>query len=168
VNEDLIATPAETPADPARRGQRRHLGEVLIEQGVITPDQLDGALKEQRVMANQGRRVRLGRTLVERGHVTDRQIAEALAHAMSLRMIDVSSTAVPPNVGRMLPRNLAERHLVVPISLEGDKLVAAFADPTNVIALDDLKLYTGVTDIEVVVAVESQVRETIANAWAMS
>jgi type IV pilus assembly protein PilB len=176
VNEDLIETetpvespPAEPPASSeSRRGQRRHLGEVLIEQGVITPDQLDGALKEQRLMASQGRRIRLGRTLVERGHVTDRQIAEALAHAMSLRMVDVSASQVPPSIGRMLPRNLAERHLVVPIALEDDRLVAAFADPTNVIALDDLKLYTGVTDIEVVVAVEGQVRDAIANAWAMS
>ena len=87
---------------------------------------------------------------------------------MSLRMVDVSASQVPPSIGRMLPRNLAERHLVVPIALEDDRLVAAFADPTNVIALDDLKLYTGVTDIEVVVAVEGQVRDAIANAWAMS
>jgi type IV pilus assembly protein PilB len=170
VTEDLSPSDAQppVPSSASSLGVRRHLGEVLIEQGVITEEQLDGALKEQKLLATQGRRVRLGRTLIERGHVTDRQIAEALAHAMSLRMVDVSASAVRPEVGRMLPRNLAERHLVVPIEMKGQQLVAAFADPTNVIALDDLKLYTGVTDIEVVVAVEGQVRDVIGNCWAVT
>jgi type IV pilus assembly protein PilB len=158
----------EAPLDVEQQRPRRQMGQVLVEQGVITPEQLDGALKEQRLLASQGRRVRLGQTLIERGHVTDRQIGAALAAAMSLRMVDLSSMDAQIDVGRMLPRPLAERHLVLPISVDGGRLIAAFADPTNVIALDDLRAHSGLSDIEVVVAVESQVRDAIARTWALS
>jgi type IV pilus assembly protein PilB len=164
VTNDLV----EADAEHARRGVRQHLGQVLVEQGVITPEQLEGALNEQKVVAAQGRRVRLGQTLIERGHVTDRQIAAALAHALSLRMVDLNTIQIPVAVGRMLPKALAERHLVIPIELDGDHLIAAFADPTNVIALDDLKAHTGLTDVEVAVAVDGQIRDAIGTAWALS
>jgi type IV pilus assembly protein PilB len=144
------------------------MGQVLVEQGVINEEQLEGALREQRLLASQGRRVRLGQTLIERGHVTDRQIAAALADAMSLRMVDLGGMETQVDVGRMLPRPLAERHLVLPISVEDGRLIAAFADPTNVIALDDLRAHSGLSDIEVVVAVEGQVRDAIGRTWALS
>jgi type IV pilus assembly protein PilB len=147
---------------------RRHLGEVLVDQGVITTEQLDGALGEQMLLASQGRRVRLGQTLIERGHVTDLQIAAALAHAMSLRMVDLNTMGVPVDIGRLLPKVIEERHLVVPVQINGERLVAAFADPTNVIALDDLKAHTGFAEIEIVVAIEAQVRDAIAKSWALS
>jgi type IV pilus assembly protein PilB len=167
--DEVTTKPAQDAADPPRPGVRRHLGEVLVEQGAITPEQLDGALSEQMLAASQGgRRVRLGQTLIERGHVTDRQIGAALARAMSLRMIDLNAIVMKPDVSRLLPRVIAERHLVVPIEVDGDRLVTAFADPTNVIALDDVRAHTGFADIEVVVAVESQVRDAISRIWALS
>jgi type IV pilus assembly protein PilB len=166
VTEDLAE--AAAAADSPPRWARRHLGEVLVEQGAITADQLEGALSEQVLAAKKGRRIRLGQTLIELGHVTDRQIAAALARAMSLRMLDLNLFDMPVEVGRMLPRAVAERHLVIPVQMEGQRLVAAFADPTNVVALDDLKAHTGLTDIEVVVAVEGQVRDAISRAWALS
>jgi type IV pilus assembly protein PilB len=159
---------AKAAVDPAPLGQRRQLGEVLVEQGVITADELEGALKEQQLVASQGRRVRLGQTLIERGHVSDRQIAAALARALSLRLIDTSTMDASAEVGRLLPKHIAERYLAVPVQLHGQHLVAAFADPTNVLALDDLKAHTGLVDIEVVVAVESQVRDLISRAWSLS
>jgi type IV pilus assembly protein PilB len=164
VSEDLL----DPMVDPRPHHPRRQLGEVLVELGVITAEQLDAALHDQRESTAKGRRIRLGKALIERGDVTDRQIAQALAHAMSLRLVDLGAVTVPVDIARLLPRKLAERHLVMPIQYDGERLVAAFADPTNVIALDDVKLYTGVTDIEVVVAVESQVRDAIGRAWAVT
>jgi type IV pilus assembly protein PilB len=165
-----VETETETDTDVAddslQNGTRRRLGEVLVEQGLITAEQLDGALNEQRVVASQGRRVRLGQTLIERGHLTDRQIAIALADAMSLRMVEIIDPE--PEIGRLLPRRLAERHLVMPVEVDGQRLVVAFADPTDVIALDDIKAYTGMSDIEIVVALETQVRDAISRIWALS
>ena len=151
------------------RAVRRRLGEVLVEQGAIDEDQLQTALDAQRDAARDRRRVRLGTLVVELGFATERQVASALAAALSLELVDLGSLPMQTDIARMLPRAVAERNLVVPISRDDDgKVVLACADPTNVVALDDVKIYAGIADFRVVVASATQVKDIIGRIWALS
>jgi len=151
------------------RATRRRLGEVLVEQGAITAEQLDEALEMQRAAARERRKVRLGTLVVDLGFSTERHVASALASALSLDLVDLASLTLQPEVVRLLPRAVAERHLTIPIA-RGDsgRLTLASADPTNVVAIDDVKVYTGVSELTIVVATASQIRDLAARVWSLS
>jgi type IV pilus assembly protein PilB len=147
---------------------RRRIGDVLIEQGVITEANLTEALLVQSQTPPGERRKRLGHLLVELRSATERDIASALATALGLELIDLSEYEFPAEIVRLLPRPVAERHEVMVLAREGRSVVVATSDPTNVIALDDVKLYTGASDVKLAVAVGQQLRETLARAWSLA
>jgi type IV pilus assembly protein PilB len=159
----------DVSSPPATRTARRRLGEVLVEQGAVTEQQLEAALEAQRDAARERRRVRLGQVLVDMGFASERQIAAALAGALSLELIDLGSVPMQTDVARMLPRAVAERHLVVPITRDDKgQVTLACADPTNVLAIDDVKLYSGINDLRIVVASATQVRDLLTRIWSLS
>jgi type IV pilus assembly protein PilB len=158
---------------PAVRGRaapttRRRLGEVLVEQGVLTEQQLQECLAAQAHVEPGQTRLRLGRVVVERGHADERQIANALAGALGLQLVDLSHRPLDPEMIRLLPRPVAERLNVLVLSKEDRRITVATADPTNVVALDDVRLYTGATELQLVVATETQVREQLGRGWSLS
>jgi type IV pilus assembly protein PilB len=153
---------------PGSSGGRRRIGEVLVASGLLTEEQLAAALNKQRDVLPGQSRPRLGTVVIEMGHATEAQVAEALAVALGLELVDLARTMVVPEHVRLLPRQVAERSNVLVLAKEGTRLKVATSDPTNVVALDDVKLYTRATDIEVVVATESQVREQLGRAWSLS
>ena len=162
MNED-VSSP------PATRTARRRLGEVLVEQGAVTEQQLEAALEAQKEAARDRRRIRLGQLLVDMGFATERQIATALAGALSLETVDLGSIPLQTEVARLLPRAVAERHLVIPISRDDNgQVTLACADPTNVLAIDDVKLYSGINDLRIVVASATQVRDLVTRMWSLS
>ncbi len=152
----------------ASAGPRRRLGEVLVDSKVVSVDQLNSALRTQAEAPAGTRRKRLGAVVVELGFVTESQLAAALAEALSLPLVDLTQTTVDPELVRLLPQAVASRSGVLLLRRTGSSLTVACADPTNVVALDDVKLYTGVPDVLVVVAPESQLREYLARAWSLS
>jgi type IV pilus assembly protein PilB len=139
---------------------------VLVESGLLTDDQLQQALDDQR--RPDAPRRRLGQVVVDLKMATERQVAECLANLLGLDMVDLSKNAPAPDTVQLLPRAVAERTnvLVLDKSKDGTLIVAA-SDPTNVLALDDVRLYTGSPDLQVVVATDSQIRDAIAQAWAL-
>jgi hypothetical protein len=134
-------TSAEAPTGAARR--RRRIGEVLVSQGLLDEAQLQQALDAQRDTPAGTARPRLGQVVIALGLATERQVAEALAEALTLPLVDLGRTMVVPDAVRLLPRAVAERSGVLVIERSGSKVTVATADPTNVVALDDVKLYTG-------------------------
>ncbi len=155
-------------APPAARtapAARRRLGDVLVESGLLSQEQLDQALKEQR--RPDGTRRRLGQVVSDLGFGTEREVAEALAKLLNLQMIDLSKTMPAPDVVRLLPRAVAERTRVLVLDKVGRSLVVAAADPTNVLALDDVKLYTRMQELQVFVATDSQIRDQLNRAWSL-
>ena len=147
---------------------RRRLGEVLISEGLLTDEQLRQALAAQQDTPPGATRKKLGITVIELGMATERQVAEALATALGLRLVDLGRTPVSPENVRLLPRAVAERSGVMVLDRDGTKLTVATSDPTNVFALDDVKLYTGASELTVVVATDSQIREHLSRAWSLS
>jgi type IV pilus assembly protein PilB len=159
--------PAPSPGTPDPR-RRRRIGEVLVEQGVLTEQQLSAALEAQKQVEPGQPRRRLGAVIIGSGFATEREIAEALAEALGLPLVDLGRTLVVPDAARLLPRPVADRSGVLVLEKNDNRLTVATADPTNVMALDDVKLYTGISDLKVVVATESQVRDHLARAWSLS
>jgi type IV pilus assembly protein PilB len=150
-----LASPPPTNADggPLRgatamqlQGKRLRIGEVLIDMGMIDQGQLDHALSVQRATG-----VRLGKVLIQEGMVTSTDIARALARRLSIEFVDLADRSIPDDVIACVPHEMCTRYQLVPIQLEGNTLFVAMGDPTNVFALDDIRLASG-KDIRVVVA----------------
>ena len=151
-----------------RQAGRRRLGEVLVEQGLLTEAQLAEVLELQGTLAPGERRRRIGQVVIAEGLADEGQVATALAEALGLPLLDLSKAALDPGVVRLLPRAVAERCSVVVVASQDGRVTVATADPTDVFALDDVRLYTGATDLTVLVSAESQVRQQLARAWQMS
>ncbi|MGH8888152.1 MAG: GspE/PulE family protein [Acidothermaceae bacterium] len=147
--------------------ERRRLGDVLVERDLITPEQLAEALDAQRKLTGKNRK-RLGQLIVEMGFLTERQIAGALAELLALELIDGGDLAVPMEVARLLPRQVAERARVLVLGRTTEGLRVATADPTNVVALDDVRAYTGSHSLSLVVATDSMIQEHIARVYSMA
>jgi type IV pilus assembly protein PilB len=158
----------DLPQQAEARRRRRRIGEVLVSQGLLDDGQLQQALDTQRATPAGSPRLRLGQVVIDLGMATERQVAEALAEALALPLVDLGRTMVVPDAVRLLPRAVAERSGVLVLERSGSKVTVATADPTNVVALDDVKLYTGAAELVVLVATDSQVRDHLARSWSLS
>ena len=166
------AVPGQAPPVDARPvdARRRRIGEVLVEEGLISADQLGQLLALQSETPPGQPRKRLGNLVIESGMATEREVAKALAEALALPLVDLGRTMVQPDAVKLLPRAVAERAGVLVVSSDrgGARVTVATADPTNVVALDDVKLYTGAQELSVLVAIDSQVRDHLARSWSLS
>jgi len=129
------APPANTddpPAEPAPKPMR--LGEKLVALGLIAPDQLRVALTEQRASKKL-----LGALLVEMGFITESALGEVLAESSGAEKFDPKSTMLDSAVVRKVPKEIAVRHKVIPVSFEKDTLLLAMADVYNLLAIDQVR-----------------------------
>jgi len=140
-------------APAAASGDR--LGDLLIKEGLITKDQLEKALAEQRSSG-----MRLGYALVKLGFVQETEITKMLARQYRMPAVDLSRFEVDPKIVKMVPGDVALKHLVLPLKREGRTLTVAMADPTNLAVLDDLKFITRY-DIFPVIAGEYTLRNQL-------
>ncbi len=135
------------------------LGELLIENGMLTKRQLSEALRYQR--ENGGR---LGSALIENGYVTDHQIAQVLGRQYDLKTVELKSSAIDPEAIEMVPLATATRHRLLPVRKHGTTLTVAVVDPTNLPALDELQFMTGCR-IEPVVVAESTIQALLEECY---
>ena len=166
VTLDTEAKRGPLPQAAQPGAPRRRLGEVLVAGGVITEPELNDCLAEQATQPRETRR-RLGSIVVSRGLATERDIAAGLARALGLEMVDISHVAIAPTTARLLPRAVSERFAVLGIEHSDGRLTLAMADPTDVVALDDVRLYTNARSIVPVVATETAIREYLNRAWSL-
>jgi type IV pilus assembly protein PilB len=156
-----------TPVPTQRTTMRKRIGEVLVEQGVITADQLNDLLGLQ--ATTPGPRRRLGRLVVETGLADERQLAMALAGALRLPLTDLSTTRIDPQMARKLPRAIAEKAGILILSAApGEIPRIAVTDPTDVVSLDEVRLHLRTRDIYVSVAVERDLRQALARVWSLA
>jgi len=117
--------------------RKKYLGELLIEAGVITAEQRDKAMQEQKRLGK-----RLGETLVSLGVITEEVMAKALSAQMGLPFKELRSISVAPGVIDLVPESLARKHKVLPLTINNGRLTLAMADPLNVFATDEIKRIT--------------------------
>ena len=131
------------------------LGELLIKENIITSEQLDQALKQQRAQGG-----RLGSILISMGYVDDDDITSALSKQYGVPSINLAYFEIDPSVIKLIPLETAQKYLVIPLSRVGNTLTVATADPTNVFAMDDIKFMTGF-NVEPVVASEASIAQSL-------
>src|SRR5690349_14352544 len=124
-----MATPV--PADTLR------IGELLLKEGLITKEQLDKALQEQR---QNGTRV--GYNLVKLGFIQELDLVKVLARQSKMPAVDLSKWEADPKIIKLIPSDLAIKNLVLPLKRDGRTLTVAMADPTNFAVVEDLKFIT--------------------------
>ncbi len=133
----------------------KQLGEILLEGGLVTNDQLQEAVDVQKM---QGKA--LGRVLVELGIVTEAQLVASLAHQIGLPFVDLGEYQIDPSASARIPDAVSRRHNAIPIGYDDGKLIVAMADPANVFAMDDIRSMTGM-EVKPVVATKSDVLNAI-------
>jgi len=123
----------------------KQLGDILLEEGLVTEGQLLAAMDEQ---ATRGES--LGRVLVEIGVLTEAQLVQALARQVGMEFVELTEYPVDRSAVALLPGNVCRRYTVLPIAIAEGQLVLAMSNPGNVLALDDVRAITGRTVLPVV------------------
>jgi len=134
---------------------RKKLGNLLIDAGIISREQLEQALQLQK---NTGKKV--GEILVEQGLVQEKEIVEVLEFQLGIPHMDLDKHFIDPDISNLISEDLARRHLLIPVKVKEGRLVIAMADPLNIFAIDDVKIATGM-DVEVVIATSKDILSAI-------
>jgi MSHA biogenesis protein MshE len=125
--------PAAVPAAAAPAREKLRLGDVLLRQALVTPEQLQEALDHQR-----GSGKRLGRVLIDGGLVTEDQVAHALARQLRVPAVNLKSFPLKSETVRLLGESPARRHRALVLEDKGEHLLVAFADPLDLFAYDEV------------------------------
>jgi type IV pilus assembly protein PilB len=123
-----MAAPVVTP---------ERLGDLLVREKLISREQLDKALQEQKQSGT-----RVGYNLVKLGFIAETELTKILARQFKMPAVDLSRFEVDPRIAKLVPADLAMKHLVLPLKRDGRTLTVAMADPTNLGVLEDLKFIT--------------------------
>jgi type IV pilus assembly protein PilB len=131
------------------------LGDMLVKATLITKDQLQKALQQQESAGG-----RIGSNLVKLGFISEDDITSFLSRQYGVPSINLSHFEIDPNVIKLIPSEIAQKHQVIPINRTGNVLTVAMADPSNIFAIDDIKFMTGFK-VEPVVAAETSIKNAI-------
>ncbi len=142
---------------------REELGSLLVEEGFITPRQLDKAMSKAESSGDN-----LQKVLISMGFVTEKDVVETLGAKMGVDFVDLDSMQLDPDLARLIPEDLARRYKVVPIAQDdANRLTLAMMDPRDVIATDDISLITGF-NIHPVIATEEAILKSINQQYGVT
>src|SRR5688500_13552528 len=142
-------------------GEQR-IGELLVSEGLITREQLSKALEDQKANGT-----RVGYNLVKLGFVKETDLTKMLARQYRMPAVDLTKFEVDPRIAKLVPSDLAIKHLLLPLKRDGRTLTVAMVDPTNLGVVDDLKFITRY-DIFPVIAGEYTLRNAIEKYYESS
>ncbi|MCB0326261.1 MAG: type IV-A pilus assembly ATPase PilB [Bdellovibrionales bacterium] len=131
------------------------LGELLVRQNLISSQQLQKAQEESRKSGK-----RLGYHLTKLGYIKEGDLTNFLSKQYGVPSINLEDFEIEQSVIDLVPREVAEKHQIIPVNKSGASLIVAMADPSNIYAIDDLKFLTGY-NVEVVVSSEVAIKEAI-------
>lgn len=109
----------------------KRLGDILISDGLLTQEQLEEALAQQKQTHE-----RLGAVLIEYGYITEKELIDALRNQLGIDFIDLTKTTIDPSMSRYIPKALAQEYEIVPIQVVRDNLFIAMSDPLNFMAIE--------------------------------
>ncbi len=142
---------------------KRKIAQMLVDEGIITEDQLAQAEKEHKEGG-----IRLEQAIVKLGFSTEDAILAFMATQMSIPSVNFSELGeLDPAIVKSVPENVCQRQALIPIAKKGNTLTIAMADPLNVSAIDDIKLMTGF-DVEPALATEAEIKAAITKYFSTS
>ena len=139
---------------------RKRLGDLLIESGTVTVEQIDYAL------ANKSRDEKLGDFLIKEGILTEQQLIEVLEFQLGVPHINLNQYTIEPELTQLIPAELAKRANLMPIRREKNKLFIAMADPMDYFAIEEVRMATG-CQIETSIAAKDDLFRTITKYYDM-
>lgn len=147
--------PEQPPSEAPPTAEKKPLGQLLLEADLITAEQLAHSLEHQQ--RTPGKRRRIGSLLVELGFAKERVVAQMLARQMGLPFIDLASLTPEPHAIDAVPRSVALQHRLMPLRAADGYIEIAMADPSNVIAVDDVRAASGYSDVRLLVATATEI-----------
>jgi type IV pilus assembly protein PilB len=141
---------------------KKKIGELLVDEGVITEAQLEIALAEQ-----QRTGTKLSATLMALGLATEEEISNALGQQSGVQHVDLEQVRPTPEALALVAEELATEYELLPLRIEEDSLVVAMANPTDLVAIDRIQRYTDLF-VRVVAAQRVQLRRATARAYERS
>ncbi len=134
---------------------KKALGESLVEEGIITADQLKTAQAEEKRTSQ-----RLRNILVKMGFIDEEDLVTFLSNKLGLPRIELGNYLINPKIVELVPEALARKYELIPVLKIGDRLTCAMVDPWNIFALDEIRMKTGLV-IEPAVATESEIKKAL-------
>ena len=139
--------------------KKKRLGEILVEEGLIDVYQLQSALAHQKQWGGK-----LGQILVKLGFLTEEELLSFLSHYFSIPYVNLKKVVIPPSIIKLVPEDVARKYNVLPLAVKEEigrkNLYLAMADPTNVVAIDELEFSIGMP-IRPVLASDNTIAEAI-------
>ncbi|MCR5111972.1 MAG: Flp pilus assembly complex ATPase component TadA [Ruminococcus sp.] len=143
--------------------RNERIGDYLVNQGLITPEQLQKVLEAQKA-ANGAKK--FGDVVVELGFMSEVNFAKALAGNLRVQYVDLDSIDINTEAVQLVPEALARKHTVIAINVQGKRLTVATNDPVNFIVLEDIKVSTGMDTVPVL-ATTSAINKQIGKCYSM-
>lgn len=141
---------------------KKRLGDMLIEEGLITLEQLQFALTKQRELG-----MKLGAVLIDQKIITEIQLFQTLERQFGVKYVDINAVRIDPKVPKLITENLAKMHSAIPIILSKGTLTVAMSDPLDMIAKDDIRFATGL-EVQVVMTPASDISRAIHRYYDVS
>ncbi|HZX21681.1 MAG TPA: ATPase, T2SS/T4P/T4SS family [Clostridia bacterium] len=135
--------------------ETKRLGDLLLESGLITQDQLGHVLEVQK---STGKKI--GEVFIEEGIVSEDRIIEVLEFQLGIPHVDLNRYYIDPEIPGLISEKIARRYILIPVKKDRGKLIVAMADPLNIFAIDDIKILTGL-DVVPLIATSRGVLEAI-------
>ena len=140
---------------------RKRIGDLLVDAGVITPDQLQQALHQQKEMKK-----RLGDVLISEGYISQQQFIEVLEFQLGIPHVQLFRQKIEPKIIALIPQKLATMHGVLPLRVDGGKLILAMSDPLDYFAIDEIRIATGMR-VDPVIASKDELTRAINRHYGL-
>lgn len=140
---------------------RKRIGDLLLEAGVISDEQLQQALQQQKEL-----KMRLGDVLITQGYITEQQFIEVLEFQLGIPHVQLYRQKIEQKIINLIPQKLAEQHCVIPVRVDGNKLILAMADPLDYFAIDEIRMATGMR-VEPVIASKDELIRGIKRFYGL-
>lgn len=142
-------------------GQKKRLGDILIEKGLITEEDLNRALDIQNRSGEK-----LGEILLKMGVIKEEDLYSALAEIYNVPYINLEDIVVDAETVKLVPEHICRRYKVIPLKMDGDRIVVAMSNPVNIYALDDIRIITG-KEVDPVLASENQILQSLDKIYTI-
>jgi type IV pilus assembly protein PilB len=139
---------------------RKDLGEALVAKGVITAEQLVEARDVQRSAPGD-----IGRIIIDLGFADDKAVTKVRAEILGMPFVDLASQKIDEAAVNAVPEHIAKRHKLVPVAKQGAKLLIAVANPSDPLAVQDVRLASGAQQIGMALATEDDVMDAISRVY---
>lgn len=141
---------------------KKSFGDTLVENGLISPDQLRKALEEQKVKGE-----RLEQTIVRLKYAEEEPVIKTLADYFNLPYVDLDTYIIDEEITKIIPEETARRHKLIPLFKIADTLTVAVSDPLNILAIDEVR-NKAKTDIEIVLSTDEKIKRAIERHYGVA